>query len=85
MYNYESRFDRFRPTPKTSWKDKPGAGAGILLDLGSHLVDQTVVLFGAPTSVSADVMAQRETATVNDVVELRLRYKGERDAAPRLE
>src|SRR5882762_513573 len=48
---FESHFDRFRPTPKQgAWREEAGHGNGILLDLGSHLGDQALVLFGLPTA-----------------------------------
>ena len=41
----ESRFDRFRPVVRNRWREQPGIGSGILYDLGSHLIDQALVLF----------------------------------------
>ena len=73
---FESRFDRWRPTLPIDrlWKVDPVAGGGVLLDLGSHLVDQSLVLFGKPLAVSADVCSERDPATANDSFEVRLRY-----------
>ncbi|WFC96205.1 hypothetical protein MBRA1_002861 [Malassezia brasiliensis] len=59
---YESRFDRFRPIAKGGWResvDPETEGGGMLWDLGAHLVDQTVSLFGAPESVFGLVQNQR--------------------------
>ena len=74
---YESHYDRFRPqlTPG-AWRERPGPGSGILYDLGSHLIDQSLALFGAPKSVTADVFAQRDAAQVDDAFDLRFEYPG---------
>ncbi|MCM4160704.1 oxidoreductase [Antarcticibacterium flavum] len=75
VVEYEAHFDRFRPEIKESWKENPeNPGSGILYDLGSHLIDQALVLFGLPTHVFADVRVQRKTATVADSFELLLYY-----------
>lgn len=62
---YESRFERWRPTPKGgAWREELSSeeGGGVLLDLGSHLIDQAIDLFGPPTSVYAEVAARRAAA-----------------------
>jgi scyllo-inositol 2-dehydrogenase (NADP+) len=76
LVEYESRFDRWRPTLPTDrlWKVDPSAGGGALLDLGSHLVDQALVLFGKPLAVSADLRSERDASKANDSFEIRLRY-----------
>ncbi|EPT02790.1 hypothetical protein FOMPIDRAFT_99835 [Fomitopsis schrenkii] len=53
LIEFESRYDRYRTTVKNSWKDVPAPGTGLTYDLGSHLVDQALVLFGRPSSVTA--------------------------------
>jgi predicted dehydrogenase len=69
----ESRFDRFRPTPAQVWKEaRPG---GPWLDLGPHLVDQALVLFGRPIAVSADLATLRPGAPAADYVSATLRYE----------
>ncbi len=57
----ESRFDRWRPAPMTErvWKEKAENGGGTLLDLGPHLADQALVLFGLPEAVSAEVLREK--------------------------
>lgn len=50
---YPSRFDRYRAGLKGSWKDEPLPAAGQTYDLGTHLIDQTLVLFGLPESLTA--------------------------------
>lgn len=66
IVEFESRFDRFRPDPKGGWREQSGEGTGILYDLGSHLVDQALVLFGRPQAVLADVRVQREGVQADD-------------------
>lgn len=72
----ESRFDRFRPVAKSgAWREAAVPGAGILYDLGAHLVDQAAVLFGQPSRIYADVRRQRgDQAAVDDGFELILDY-----------
>jgi predicted dehydrogenase len=72
---FESRFDRWRPTPPTArlWKDDP-AGGGIALDLGTHLCDQALHLFGKPEAVGAEIVTERDGVRANDSMTLRLRY-----------
>lgn len=62
----ESRFDRFRPVVRDRWREQPGPGSGILYDLGSHLIDQALVLFGEPDAIYAEVVTQRENAQTDD-------------------
>ncbi|MDF0728242.1 Gfo/Idh/MocA family oxidoreductase [Cytobacillus sp. S13-E01] len=62
----ESRFDRFRPVTRDRWREQPGIGSGILYDLGSHLIDQALVLFGEPDAIYAEVMTQRENGQTDD-------------------
>jgi predicted dehydrogenase len=75
---FESRFDRWRPTPPTDrlWKNDPAAGGGLLLDLGTHLADQALALFGKPEAVSAEVRRERDGEGANDSFDVRLRYPG---------
>jgi predicted dehydrogenase len=72
----ESRFDRWRPDmPKDRlWKESPAAGGGTLLDLGPHLGDQALTLFGKPEAVSADVLRERDGQGANDAFTIRMRY-----------
>ena len=69
-----SRYDRFRPVPKGSWKEQGVPGSGILWDLGPHLVDQAVQLFGRPRTLWADVGVQRAGVEAVDYVHLALGY-----------
>jgi predicted dehydrogenase len=76
LVSFESRFDRWRPTaPKDRlWKEDPTSGGGVLLDLGTHLADQALALFGKPQSIAADLPYEREWTRVADAFTLRLRY-----------
>jgi len=75
LAEYESRFDRFRPALKPgAWREQALPGSGVLFDLGSHLIDQAVVLFGRPQGIFADVRAQRDGAVAVDNFEVRLEY-----------
>ncbi|HEV7396631.1 MAG TPA: oxidoreductase [Pyrinomonadaceae bacterium] len=76
LVEYESQFNRFRNHPSPSaWKDEEGPGSGILFDLGSHLIDQALVLFGEPQMITADIRIQREFAKTADSFELILHYE----------
>jgi predicted dehydrogenase len=72
----ESTLDRWRPAPvgRAAWKEDPGQG-GLLLDIGTHLADQAVALFGCPKAVSADITRERDGEGSNDSFTLRLRYR----------
>jgi scyllo-inositol 2-dehydrogenase (NADP+) len=71
-----STFDRWRPLPrpKAAWKDDPAEG-GLLLDIGTHLADQALELFGTPLAVSADIQRERDGEGASDSFTIRLRYE----------
>lgn len=73
----ELHYDRFTPTlsPKVH-KETPGPGTGLLYDLGSHMVDQALQLFGDPESVFADIFTIRDNSKVDDYMEVLLFYPG---------
>ena len=70
----ESHIDRYRPAVRERWREQAVAGAGIWYDLGPHLVDQALQLFGLPGRVSARLAAQRAGAQVDDWAHVRLDY-----------
>lgn len=75
VWRFESRFERWRPGPpdSDSWKQDPDqAGGGILYDLGTHLVDQALHLFGRPSAVYAEQIKRR--STVDDDAFVALTY-----------
>ena len=73
-YHYEAHFDRFRPQIKQGWREQTLAGSGVLFDLGAHLIDQALTLFGMPDSILADVGTQRPDAQVDDWFHIVLGY-----------
>ncbi len=73
VHRLEARFTRFRPQVQDRWRERPGGG-GVLLDLGTHLVDQATHLLGPVSSVRADIRALRPGAVVDDDVFLELRH-----------
>ncbi|WP_417352804.1 Gfo/Idh/MocA family oxidoreductase [Flavobacterium alkalisoli] len=75
----EFRFDRYNPnlSPKTH-KETANAGAGVLKDLGSHLIDQAIHLFGLPNAVFADLRITRKNSLVDDLMDILLYYSDKR-------
>jgi predicted dehydrogenase len=76
LHEFEAHYDRFRPDPRTYglWREKPIPGSGVLYDLGSHLIDQALQLFGHPKYITADIRKQKAYSLVDDYFELRLDY-----------
>ncbi len=73
---FESAYDRFRPEVNTgAWREKSLPGSGILYDLGAHLIDQTLSLFGLPISLYADVRSLRG-GSVDDHFNIIMDYPG---------
>ncbi|SFI17342.1 Predicted dehydrogenase [Collimonas sp. OK307] len=72
--HFESHFDRFRPLVRQRWRENALTGGGLLYDLGPHLIDQALTLFGAPQSVNATIGTYREHAQADDYVHLQLGY-----------
>jgi predicted dehydrogenase len=77
LVEFEAHYDRYRNYLQTgSWKEAYAPGTGILYNLGSHLIDQALVLFGRPEGVFADIRAQRTGSQVADAFTLLLDYPG---------
>jgi scyllo-inositol 2-dehydrogenase (NADP+) len=75
LVEYEAHFDRFRNyIQQHTWKELAESGTGILHNLGPHLIDQALVLFGMPASVTADIRRQRTGSQVDDAFTLWLYY-----------
>jgi scyllo-inositol 2-dehydrogenase (NADP+) len=76
IVEYECRFDRFRLEPKANaWRERADQpGAGVLFDLGPHVIDQALVLFGEPRTITASAFCQRETSQVDDSFDVCLEY-----------
>ncbi|HEX9198489.1 MAG TPA: Gfo/Idh/MocA family oxidoreductase [Acidobacteriaceae bacterium] len=74
---FESHFDRFRPTPReNTWKEAENPANGMLFDLGPHLVDQVLSLFGAPDAITGSVRADRDETAIEDAFDITLHYPG---------
>lgn len=75
LVSFESHFDRYRNfiQPDT-WKEDAGSGTGTLYNLGSHMLDQALVLFGPPISLFADVRAMRSGSKVDDSFDVWMQY-----------
>jgi len=71
---FEAFYDRFRPEVRQRWREQAGDGTGILFDLGPHLIDQALELFGEPEAVDGRVLRERDGAQTHDAFELTLRY-----------
>ncbi|KVD14841.1 oxidoreductase [Burkholderia ubonensis] len=69
-----SHFDRFRPQVRVRWREEAARGGGLLLDLGPHLIDQALALFGLPDTVSATVKTRRDNGSAPDFVHVQLGY-----------
>ncbi|WP_191601662.1 Gfo/Idh/MocA family oxidoreductase [Marinomonas algicola] len=78
LKHMDSRFDRFRPMAQSRWREQPGVGTGIFWDLGPHILDQAISLFGIPNWLHASIDALREGSTTADWFELELGYKDKR-------
>jgi len=75
LVSFEARYDRFRNTLReNAWREADLPGSGILYDLGAHLIDQAIQLFGLPEAVNADLRMQRPGARAVDDFELILHY-----------
>jgi scyllo-inositol 2-dehydrogenase (NADP+) len=72
----EAHYDRFRNyIEANTWKEESGTGKGILYNLGAHMLDQALDLFGMPEEVDARVGIQRPGGQVDDFYDIRLQYK----------
>ncbi|MFT2020059.1 Gfo/Idh/MocA family oxidoreductase [Streptomyces sp. 796.1] len=76
VQRFESRFERWRPQPKGGWRESgdPADIGGLLYDLGSHLVDQALTLFGPVTAVYAECDVRRPGAEADDDTFLALHH-----------
>jgi predicted dehydrogenase len=78
VVHFESHLDRFRPDVVARWREDGSAGSGIWVDLGPHLVDQALALFGMPLAVSGDLAALRPGAISDDWAHVVLHYADKR-------
>jgi len=70
LSSYYARWDRYRPAVVDRWREREEPGAGVLYDLGVHLIDQALCLFGRFDWIQADVWSQRKGSVVDDAFEL---------------
>jgi predicted dehydrogenase len=74
VVHFESHMDRFRPQVRDRWRERPGPGGGLWFDLGPHLIDQALQLFGMPRKITATLANQRAGAQTDDWVHVLLDY-----------
>jgi len=74
VVHFESHFDRYRPAVRERWREDASPGGGLWYDLGSHLLDQTIHLFGTPEFWTVDLASQRDGSRVCDWFHAVLRY-----------
>jgi len=74
MIRFEETFDRCRPTIRDSWKERPGPGTGVFYDLGPHLIDHALKLFGPPEMLLADIRRERDGAANDDAFDVTFYY-----------
>ena len=74
----ESSFNRWRPEVRDRWREGDGPGAGLWYDLGPHLIDQALVLFGRPLGVTCDLATLRLGGRAVDYAHAVLRYPDKR-------
>lgn len=78
VVHFESHIDRFRPQVRARWRESAQPGGGIWFDLGPHLIDQALQLFGLPQAVQADLAALRPDAQTDDWAHAVLHYRQRR-------
>ena len=80
-----SRFDRYRPLQRpNTWKEVASPATGFLYDLGPHLVDQALTLFGPPARITASIRHDRDRTDIDDAFDLCPRLRHARRPRPAL-
>jgi scyllo-inositol 2-dehydrogenase (NADP+) len=75
ILSYEAHFNRYKPVLNVKkWKEMAAPSNGILYDLGSHILDQTIALFGYPQSVWGETFTQRDGSDIDDAFDVKLNY-----------
>ncbi|WP_341889927.1 oxidoreductase [Variovorax sp. YR752] len=74
IVHVESAFDRFRPTVRARWRESAGPGGGLWFDLGPHLLDQALQLFGWPAAIVLEQAVLRESGQSDDWFQAQLHY-----------
>lgn len=78
IHTYEAGWNRYRPEVRERWREQNLPGSGTWYDLGSHLVDQALVLFGEPNTIFGDIQTQREGGETTDYFHVILGYEDKR-------
>ncbi len=74
IHAYEAHFEFYKPRPRDRWQERPGPGIGVHFDLGAHLIDQALVLFGQPDWVEGEALIQRPGGQIPDTFFARLAF-----------
>lgn len=75
VVTFEHHFDRFRPELKPgAWREARLPGSGVWYDLGPHLLDYALLVFGIPEAIGADIRIERDGAVVDDAFDVTLHY-----------
>ena len=75
LVDFESHYDRYRyGIQPDTWKERADEGAGLIYNLGSHMIDQAIVLFGMPEAVTAHIRIVRTRGEVDDWYDIKLHY-----------
>ena len=75
ILSFEVHYNRFKPVLNAKrWKEIVSPANGILYDLGAHIIDQSVMLFGTPLSISGETFTQRPNSEIDDAFDIRLDY-----------
>ena len=75
VVHFEAHMDRYRPVVRQRWRENTGPGAGLWFDLGPHLIDQALYLFGLPETITAGFVTQRHGGQTDDWAHIRLNYQ----------
>ena len=75
IVRFETNYDRFRPQLKPgAWRERSGPGNGIFFDIGPHLIDHALLLFGLPEAITADIRIERDGAVADDAFDVAFHY-----------
>lgn len=75
IVHFEAHMDRYRPLVRRRWREDAGPGAGLWFDLGPHLIDQALNLFGVPETVNASFATLRKGGQTDDWAHVQLNYR----------
>ena len=75
ILNFEIHYNRFKPELNVKkWKEDNSPGSGIIYDLGAHIIDQAIALFGVPKNIAGQTFKQREHSLIDDAFDIKLDY-----------